>query len=59
MKKTNKPEKRKASRRHAKHPGGFWDKTDPAVISVRTSSSRLARGLAFLLKFIGLGRHGS
>ena len=38
--------------------GGFWDRSDPKVeiLSVRHSSSRLARSLAFLRRIVGLGR---
>jgi hypothetical protein len=50
--------KRKTTRKHAKHPGGFWDRSEPgpAIISVRNPSSRLARASAFLLRLLGLGR---
>lgn len=53
--------KGKTSRKYAKNPGGFWARSDPnrAVISVRNSSSRLARAVAFLLKFLGIGRRGA
>jgi hypothetical protein len=49
--------KRKTTRKQAKHPGGFWDrsKKEPAIISVRSPSSRLARASAFLLRLLGLG----
>ncbi len=50
--------KRKTSRKHAKHPGGFWDRSEPspAIISVRNPASRLARASAFLLRLLGLSR---
>jgi hypothetical protein len=39
-------------------PGGFWDRSDPRpeVISVRHTSSRIARSLAFLRRIMRLGR---
>jgi hypothetical protein len=38
-------------------PGGFWDRSEskPGVLSVRHSSSRMARSLAFLRRIVGLG----
>ncbi|HEX7900543.1 MAG TPA: hypothetical protein VF950_22450 [Planctomycetota bacterium] len=50
--------KRHTSRKNAKHPGGFWDRSEasPAIISVRNNSSRLSRASAFLLRLLGLGR---
>ena len=53
--------KRKTSRKHAKHPGGVWDRNEagPAIISVRNPSSRLARASAFLLRLLGLGRRAN
>lgn len=42
----------------ATRPGGFWDRSDPRpeVLSVRHTSSRIARSLAFLRRIMGLGR---
>ena len=50
--------KRKTPRKPAKHPKGFWDRSDPspAIISVRNPASRLARASAFLLRLLGWGR---
>jgi hypothetical protein len=38
-------------------PGGFWDRSErkSEILSVRHSSSRLARSLAFLRRIVGLG----
>jgi hypothetical protein len=40
--------------------GGFWDRSDPKpeVLSVRHSSSRLKRSIAFLRRIAGLGSKG-
>lgn len=53
--------KRKTARKHAKNPGGFWDRCEPAppVISVRNPASRLARATAFLLRLLGLKRRAN
>jgi len=53
--------KRKTSRKHAKHPGGFWDRCEPspAAVSLRTPGSRLARAAAFFLRLLRLGRRPS
>jgi hypothetical protein len=39
-------------------PGGFWDRSEPKpeVLSVRHTSSRIARSLDFLRRIMGLGR---
>lgn len=40
-------------------PGGFWDRSEPkcGILSIRHSSSKLARSLAFLRRIAGLGRN--
>ena len=37
--------------------GGFWDRSEPKpeVLSVRHSSSRMARSIAFLRRIVGMG----
>ena len=38
-----------------RRPSGFWDQTAPQIVSVRNTSSKWARMLAFLRRIAGLG----
>ena len=56
MKKKQKGAKKPAGPKAAT-PGGFWDRSapNPEVLSVRHSSSRITRSIAFLRRITGFG----